>query len=594
VGCQNCERNAILVETRIEDPVGMTSSSAYESTIASRLAQLMTIPCLHLQANSDYSRTLRKDGSLPNIGSEVRIPEYSFESDFISGLNDRTDDGRTIRSKWTITMYFDGYERELVHQWQSQDIQENRQDTIIEYIDFNTGEKKTYNPANEPDEEVSFSGLWRRLTRTYHDGPDISEIIKQFEKKPSSCTITPGKDDVPSGESIEIKITDFKDENDQKSREFNRIVVHAQNGKIRNGEVSDKGPDYKAFLVRDGSVTLLYDAPDNCEKGEDKITVYSACEILPVTKVPFSATKLNKKIGEKVIIISCFDAILTMTKTQTRTIRVSFSEEKPVGTCTLSTKENHDLNEIIEATVKVNLKVEGTMDMPMFPNQKWVHYKPVSVDISGFVLTYNESKYDYSNISGGDCFPPRGHESTVTTRRTSFNPHIFEPPTGPLPTRWIVVFDSRANKALKMIPGGYRVDYGYNETLAKVSKEWPVDNPDEPPKTRVKEDNKIDIEPVGDLVADPFGDMNLNGLTGYMKEKTGNNALADLIADIPDIKERRESSGSAKIHSDLLVTTGNGITDFGGEGHKKTPKQMKGGSQVVDLKFVWNMKRIKK
>ncbi|GAG71876.1 unnamed protein product, partial [marine sediment metagenome] len=43
---------------------------------------------------------------------EVPEHEYSFDTDFVSGLDEYTDEGRPIRSRLTVTMYFEGEQRE--------------------------------------------------------------------------------------------------------------------------------------------------------------------------------------------------------------------------------------------------------------------------------------------------------------------------------------------------------------------------------------------------------------------------------------------------------------------------------------------------
>jgi hypothetical protein len=281
-----------------------------------------------------------------------------------------------------------------------------------------------------------------------------------------------------------------------------------------------------------------------------------------------------------------------LTKTQLKKVLTNDSKEMQIRTCTNNTIKSRDLLDRIEVTVKINLKAEAAIEMPMFSNQKWVYYRPINVNITSFVLHYTDWQYSYSNTSGGECLPPAGSESAITRRRQVVNPHIYEPPTGPLPTIWIVVFDSKTNKALKMIPGGYRVDYGYNETETRTSREWPDNSPDEPgPKSRIKENNDFDVGPVEEVIPDPYGNMNPEGIIQYLKEKTGNDVLANMIANIPDFKESQQSSGSSKIHPDLIVKTGDGIKEFGGEGHKTTERKLKGGLQTEELNFTWNMKR---
>ncbi len=97
---------------------------------------------------------------------------------------------------------------------------------------------------------------------------------------------------------IEIVLSDFRDLFGESSREFNRIIFHAPSGEIMNGEESYIGPDYKVFRVDDGTITVKYRAPDDYKKNEERITVYSSCDILPTARVPMSSAEIYEPIKE--------------------------------------------------------------------------------------------------------------------------------------------------------------------------------------------------------------------------------------------------------------------------------------------------------
>ena len=187
------------------------------------------------------------------------------------------DEGYPVRSKLTIKLYFEGEQRELVDQWQALGTQAKGMTSI-----------------DEPNQGTDWSGLCNKLEHEYKNGPGTDEIIRRFEKRPADCSIEPEKEEVDLGESIEIKITDITDVSGQKSREFNRIIVHAEHGKIKNGKECDAGPKYKAFKVGNGTVTMQYEAPDICKSGSETITVYNSCEILPENKVPSQCHKTER------------------------------------------------------------------------------------------------------------------------------------------------------------------------------------------------------------------------------------------------------------------------------------------------------------
>ena len=84
----------------------------------------------------------------------------------------------------TITLYFEGDQREFVHRWQT----------------IGTWDTET-------NSGTSWHGHGNKLKNAYAAGPDITEIIRQFEKRPVGCTVTPEKNEVGIGQSIEIKIS---------------------------------------------------------------------------------------------------------------------------------------------------------------------------------------------------------------------------------------------------------------------------------------------------------------------------------------------------------------------------------------------------
>lgn len=569
--CEDCARTATRAECISKDPMGILAPAAYCPSVNGHLAELLTKDCFHFLASPDYSKSLRDDGLLPNYGSKARIPEYSFEADFISGILEHDNDGFAVRSKLTIKMFFNGDQRELVHSWQTLGTQEKDPVSL-----------------NEPNRGTSWSGHMNKLEHEYKNGPDIVEITKRFEKRPSECNIDPEKDEVAEGESIEVKITDFKDESGQTSREFNRIVVHADHGKIRNGESCETGPEYKVFKVGDGNITVQYQGPQNCENDKDKITVYNSCEILPESKVSFRSTKQKEKISEKEITVKCYDAVLTITKTLHHEIRTSKSEKKPVAGCTAETREHHDLLDDVEATITVTLKAEIMADMPVLTDQRWVSYKPLKSEITVFRMNYDETEHKYHNTSGGDCESASGFESNLTRRREIINKPAIAGIIGP---DFKVAFDIKTNKALKFMGGMCALMYGFNQNESVDARKWPKDDP----KLSYSRDDKIEkylfiLDPVEDQVKDPYGRLNPSGIREYMKGKVSE----EVLANIPDLPIDEESKNSAKIHPDLLVKTGDGINEFGGEGYKEIIKPLKDGTEKEELHYKWNIKLTEK
>ena len=563
--CEDCRRTATLDNSTVNDPMGIVNPEAFPYSIFTRLAEMMTQPCFHFTTKAFIEEEMRKaqdDGiDVSDWLTDYREPEYSFDADFVSGLDEYNDEGRPVRSKLTISMYFNGEQREFVHRWQTLGTWE---------ISNNSG--------------TSWSGHGNKLRSSYENGPDIEEIIERFEKRPLNCTISPEKEEVAMGESIEVKIDNFKDLFAQDSREFNRIIVHALYGRIGNGDNCDIGPDYKVFLVKDGTITVQYNAPDDCEAAKDRITVYNSCDVLPETKTPLQKTSMYKRIAEKEIKINCYDALLTITKRSQREIRTSENEKRPDGGCTNETRKSHDLHETINTTIKVSLKVERSVDMPIY-NQRWIYYSPVSVSISDFNLQSDERQYSHGNMSGGNC--NSGYETILTRKKLLLNPRITgNPPTEM--TKWIVAYDVKTNKALKIIPGGYVIDYDVSVEESLQSKQWPEESRNNPSytKTRTLSNLSFAVGPVEEAVTDPTGNIKPDWMTEYLKDKVGERKATQIPIILP---MPEKTSEPARIQPDLLVKSGNGITQFGGEGRKSNEKQLKGGSEREDLVYTWNM-----
>jgi hypothetical protein len=544
--------------------MGIVNPEGYCSSAFTSIAQLVITSCFHITGSwvDEHTKSIRDNGIDTNYGTKIRVPEYSFESDFVSGLNESDDEGYPVRSKWTITLFFKGDQREFVHRWQT----------------IGTWDTET-------NSGTSWSGHWNKLQKAYREGPEITEIIKRFEKRPAKCNIDPEKDEVFEGDNIKIKITDLKDESGQTSREFNRIIVHADHGRIKNGGPCEIGPEYKVFKVGDGNITVQYEAPQNCDNDKDKITVYNSCEVLPENKVSFRSTKQKDKISEKELTIKCYDAVLTITKTQHKEISTSEAEKKPDAGCTTEIKRRHDLEDVVEATIKINLKAEVMSDMPVLTDQKWVSYRPVNAELTKFNFNYNETEYDYRNTSGGKCDTSRGNESTLTIRREIINKPVVSELLGP---SFIVAFDTKTNKAIKLNPGTSVIEYGFSHVESLNFRQWPKNDPDRSHTNTWKMEHFLfNLSPVEDPVPDPTGKINPGGVKEYLKGKVSDKVLAS----IPDIPIDAESANSAKIHPDQIVKTGDGINEFGGEGRKETEKQVKGGTEREVLTFKWNMKR---
>jgi len=234
--------------------------------------------------NTAFINAYREDAAqsgIPVKEDMSTIPEYFFEGTYDCARNptirepedqfENPIDNELYPSSLNIRMYFDGEEKELVKEW----------------------------TVNSP------LHVWLSLTNRMFKFPGslmrqdvpITNLLDAFEKKPEQCQIKPEKDELGEGQEIDIVLSEFRDALQQPSREFNRIIVHAQEGKILNGSRCEAGSDYRVFRLDEQPITVRYRAPKSGNTSSDKITIYNSCEILSLEKQPLRVTKPHEEIA---------------------------------------------------------------------------------------------------------------------------------------------------------------------------------------------------------------------------------------------------------------------------------------------------------
>jgi len=548
-----CDRHAILNSCTSNDPMNIIGSNdTYCRSIRIRLTELMTEECFHF-LNTEIVDSYRQRANEEGWGELVKpsnVPnhEYSFDTDFISGLDEyREEDGRPVRSRLTVKMFFEGEQRELVHQWETQ----GTWDTIS-------------------DSGTGWSGHGNKLRNRYREGQDIIEIMERFEKLPVDLKIEPDKSEVNVGEIIEFNLTDFRDVFGEDSREFNRIVVHAYEGEIINGEASNIGPDYKVFKLNE-SITVKYQAPTDCDTSTDRLTIYSSCDILPSSRTPIEETNIKERIIEKEFSIQCYDASITVTKKFEKILETSNEDRKEEHI------QKHRLNESIEATVTVYAKLTDVQEMPVF-NQTWEYYKPVSVNITSFNYNSTENK-----LRSGP-----NYQTTVNYFR-SVNNFEIEELNSVSQVPWMLAIDNETGKAVKIIPGGYDIAYDFIETETVKNVKTSEQGTEIDSNSSTKNSEKtFALGPVGEEVEDPTIKKSDTWIQDYIKKQ--GIALPPGV-EIPEISNQETIK---KIKPDILVKSGDGKYNFGGYGKRTIKEDLWNGYQEENLNYKWSMTRMKK
>lgn len=589
-----CSRTAVLKSCSINDPMGMMGTEPFGpfeepvsspdsgimildnissmtmldpegsfcSSVKTRLTVVLTRDCFHIQNPEAMARNrqaAQRDGwSYVLKPSNPSEPEYSFDVEMVSGLDEYTDEGRPVRSKITVELYFDGEQRELVHRW----IAYGTWDTVS-----NSG--------------TSSLGLFNKMEASLRDGPDIIEILERFEKRPVNCRISPEKEEVDAGEVIDIEITDFTDVLGEKSREFNRLVVHANSGDIVNGEPCEIGPDYRIFRVDNGTVNVKYRASADCNEPEERLTLYSSCEVLPEDRCPLNETNIKERVAEQYLKIKCYDATIMIKKQYDRILRTTDNWVSNDGKCVTTYSESHDINESIEASVSLSLRLEQVVDMPIM-NQTWEYYKPVSVSLGGFSYSYVEKQFDASNVSGTDC--SGGHETNVDRNRNSGSRDI-EDKEYVTQNMWMLVIDNESGKALKLIPAGYNIEYDITEQEIVNSVVLSSPPTKSTSSTSREMTRSFKLGPVGEEIPDPTIRKSDTWLKDYLTRQ-GVDLPVGFEIPVPSNEETIKM-----INPDILVKTGDGISGFGGWGEFEADKKLEDGYEKVEMSYSWNMKR---
>lgn len=229
-----------------------------------------------------------------DIPKNYKEPEYSFDVDFVSGLEGQPRDrhNRPVVSRLKVSMYFEGDERELVHEWEAAGT-----------LDSITGEP------------TGFSVMLARFRKAYKAGPSIKEITDEFEKRPNNCQMKLEEDVVKLGQVVEIELSDFKDVMGKTSREFNRVMLRVLHGKILNGMPSKDSDDLRIFPIGEEPIKIKYQAPDSCDASSDSLEINSTCDILDEEREPYADTELDEQIQSKEISLFCPGVYVIMTAT---------------------------------------------------------------------------------------------------------------------------------------------------------------------------------------------------------------------------------------------------------------------------------------
>lgn len=415
-----------------------------------------------------------------------------------------------------------------------------------------------------------FSSMSISGSAVYFDNGDIGKTIR---KKETPVSLSIRIDYKSKSPLYVITVSNIKNEMGEPLPDNVRIALKVHKGNILGGEEIS---DWFAFNTTGGKVAepILYRPPSCNEVKEDILEYAGICEFNT------SPPSVMEKRYQKKFPLECdqYEAILTIEGKYVRNSTSSYSRNDANGT----ERGKHELNEINEASFYVPLELERADDVPMF-NQRWEYYRPLSINLSSCHISSREQDHRYASHKTG------GFDQIMTRFKDPLNLEISGKETLVPMSNIILVIDKETDKVVKIVTGGYAVDFYWHERYQLKGEQWTDKS-----KTPINElENKTDdiqseytAGPVEDPVPDPTFSSVSESLRTYLKD-LGTPLPADV--EIPEEEEKPE------ISPDLLVEFGDGKTFFGGDG--KVVLEDKYGPDFriyAEKTFYWQVSRKKK
>jgi len=398
----------------------------------------------------------------------------------------------------------------------------------------------------------------------------IIEKEKEIIIRGLKIDVEPARKIMHPDESTRITLTFYEED-----PEGNRYPVSGKELKVSTPGLTNGRITPKSGHQTDGSgkAYLTYKAGDKDE------SVQFIAEYRP-PDYPDKAT------GRSRILVKPYeyDASLILRK---KVIKKEFTEQQEVyGQCEEEKIQRHELDEQIEASIFVPLKLVSSNENPLF-GQIMEYYQPVDVNLSNLNVSSRETRYSYSNINKAGC-AKSGHETTVVTTKHVTGREI-ENKEYAIRNPWIITCDKETGKALKMIPAGYSVAYETDDTEAMETAIWSDGGTDKDENKEVDHHrHRLAVGPVGKEVSDPTVKRNPNWIKDYI-EQFGVEVPANVKMPQTD-----QSQAIQKVPQDVLVSFGDGIRHFGGRASRDSVKTLKDGYIREQQTFFWEIRKRKR
>jgi len=279
--------------------------------------------------------------------------------------------------------------------------------------------------------------------------PIEQTLLYDFEQKPLQCDVELEEDELCPGDETEVTLNNLLDLGGAQSREFNRIVVHALEGKIIGGTPLDLDP-------QDGTIKFTYKAPTGGGVPSDKLYIYNSCDIARSDQYHLSRTETRDKIEEaNVKIKDCYEAIAEVKSREV----VTEVGERSVSIGTGTSTDRRKYRSEVEASFHLMLEESLTLPMAMY-NEYYEYYKVKEIHLASFKATLNDRVYSYISDSNG------WSDETNTWDGRGSNPRIPEGLKRMMMMGQIIcIFDSESKKAKAVLLASPTFEYDLTRNL---------------------------------------------------------------------------------------------------------------------------------
>jgi hypothetical protein len=110
----------------------------------------------------------------------------------------------------------------------------------------------------------------------------LDDLLFAYEGLPQTASVSPEKDPINAGEQMTIQVNVRANDN-KAPQPWQWVIVGVKKGKILNGIPNGEDEEFKYYRFRaeGGTITLQYQAPEECAEDSETIVIYNTCNVDP-------------------------------------------------------------------------------------------------------------------------------------------------------------------------------------------------------------------------------------------------------------------------------------------------------------------------